>query len=101
MSRESRLSSGATERAALDSMVRYRRRTSSPSFVTRAPPPPSPPVSVSTSGRRNPDFIASTSTQPRRYHISISRPPPDSPPDPPIPPTQPHLPRPTPTTPPT
>src|SRR6267143_2016340 len=73
MSRESRLSSGATERAALDSMARYRRRTSSPNFVTRAPPPPSPPVSVSTSGRRNAEFIASTSNQARRYDIFISR----------------------------
>src|SRR6266568_4903451 len=41
MSLESRLSSGATERAVLDSMARYRRRTSSPNFVTRAPPPKS------------------------------------------------------------
>src|SRR5881409_1950171 len=73
MSRESRLSSGATERAALDSMARYRRRTSSPNFVTRAPPPPSPPVSVSTNGRRKAAFIASTSSQARRYDIFISR----------------------------
>src|SRR6266704_5545926 len=73
MSLESRLSSGATERAVLDSMARYRRRTSSPNFVTRAPPPPSPPVSVSTSGRRNAEFIASTSSQARRYDIFISR----------------------------
>src|SRR6266700_6054564 len=73
MSLESCLSSGATERAVLDSMARYRRRTSSPNFVTRAPPPPSPPVSVSTSGRRNAEFIASTSSQARRYDIFISR----------------------------
>src|SRR5436190_2555402 len=73
MSLESRLSSGATERAALDSMARYLRRTSFPSLVTRAPPPPSPPVSVSTSGRRNAEFIASTSSQARLYDIFISR----------------------------
>src|SRR5207249_1561732 len=73
MSLESRLSSGATERAALDSMARYRRRTSAPSSVTRAPPPLRPPVRVSTRGRRKATFIAATSSQARRYDISMSR----------------------------